>query len=282
MARLPTVILGKTGQQVTRLGLGGEGVLRTFGRQPEAVSLIRRALDLGVTYFDSARAYAGSEEYYGLALDRKARKQIFLCSKTHERTRKGSRQLLETTLRNMKIDYLDLWQFHDVRTLLDVDKASAVGGCFQAFDDAKKAGYVRFIGITGHYDPRVLVEAMKIYPFDTILMPVNPCEPHHLSFLEIAAPEARRRQMGIIGMKTLKPFFWQEDKTFTVEELLSFALSQDVDVVITGCDSVEQLEENVSIVSRFSALSEEEKRDLAERGKKLSQLMFYKKGISLV
>lgn len=278
MANLPVAHLGSTGEIVTRLGLGGEGVLRTFGREAEAVSLIQRALDFGITYFDSARAYSNSEVYYGLALG-KRRKDIFLCSKTHDRSKKGSRQFLEITLRNMKTDHLDLWQFHDIRTQEDLDRASSVGGCMQAFDDAKKAGYVRFIGITGHYDPSIIVKGMNLYNFDTVLMPVNPSEPHHLSFLDTVIPEARKRKMGIIGMKTIKPFHVWNGKTFTVPELLRFALSQDVDVVITGCDTLGQLEENVKIAEDFSPLPEDERASLIARGEKVTAALFYKKGL---
>jgi aryl-alcohol dehydrogenase-like predicted oxidoreductase len=104
---LKTRPLGKTGVQTTILGLGGEGVLRTTGRGKEAYSLINRALDLGITYCESARAYAGSEEYYGLAL-RERRKNVFLTSKSHARDKKGAEAHLAATLRNMKTDYLDL------------------------------------------------------------------------------------------------------------------------------------------------------------------------------
>ena len=107
--------LGKTGVNVTLLGLGGEGVLRTFGYDDEAYALINRALDLGINYFESARAYSGSESYYGKAL-RDRRKEIFLTSKSHARDSKGALKHLQETLKNMKTDHLDLWQVHDVRS----------------------------------------------------------------------------------------------------------------------------------------------------------------------
>src|SRR4030043_384521 len=105
---LPKRPLGKTGEEISMLGLGGEGILRTHEQEEEAVPLIRRALDLGITYFESARAYASSESYYGMALQEK-RREIFLASKSHERTGDGALKYLEVTLRNMKTDYLDLW-----------------------------------------------------------------------------------------------------------------------------------------------------------------------------
>jgi aryl-alcohol dehydrogenase-like predicted oxidoreductase len=107
--------LGKTGADVTLIGLGGEGVLRTFGNDDEAYALINTALDLGVNYFESARAYSGSESYYGKAL-RERRKEIFLTSKSHARDRKGALEHLQETLKNMKTGHLDLWQVHDVRS----------------------------------------------------------------------------------------------------------------------------------------------------------------------
>src|SRR4051812_22231677 len=112
---LPQRLLGQTGEQVTAFGLGGEGVLRTHGRKKEAVAVIQRALDLGVSYCDTSPAYDSSIDYYGAALGER-RRQIFLASKTHERTRDGSLRLLEDSLRRLRTDHLDLWQLHDLRT----------------------------------------------------------------------------------------------------------------------------------------------------------------------
>ena len=116
---IPRRILGRTGQEVTQFALGGEGVLRTHGRTAEAVAVIHRALDQGVTYCDTAPAYAGSLSYYGAALGER-RKQVFLASKTHDRTRDGSLRLLDQSLERARTDHLDLWQLHDLRTLADL------------------------------------------------------------------------------------------------------------------------------------------------------------------
>ena len=117
---IPTRKLGKTGVEVTILGLGGEGILRTYGYDQEAYQLVNRAIDLGINYFESARAYSGSESYYGLSLNVR-RKDIFLSSKSHARDKKGALDHLYETLRNMKTDHLDLWQVHDVRTDNDIE-----------------------------------------------------------------------------------------------------------------------------------------------------------------
>jgi len=157
---IPKRKLGKTGAAVTILGLGGEGVLRTQGYEKQAYALINRAIDLGINYFESARAYADSEIYYGLALQER-RKEIFLNSKSHARDKKGALQHLHETLRNMKTDYLDLWQIHDVRTEEDMQEIFDSQGALAAFVEAREKGLVRFIGITGHHDPEILKQCME-------------------------------------------------------------------------------------------------------------------------
>jgi aryl-alcohol dehydrogenase-like predicted oxidoreductase len=143
---IPKRRLGKTGIDVTILGLGGEGILRTYGHDKEAYELINKAIDFGITYLESARAYSGSESYYGKAL-RERRKDIFLASKSHARDKKGVLQHLRKTLENMKTDHLDLWQIHDVRTREDVQEIFGPGGALEAFQEARDKGFVRFLGI---------------------------------------------------------------------------------------------------------------------------------------
>src|SRR5215207_11476305 len=133
---LPRRPLGRTGNEATLFGLGGEGVLRTHGRQAEAVRVIHRALDQGVNYCDTAPAYAGSLDYYGAALGER-RREVFLASKTHDRTRDGSLRLLDESLRRLRTDHLDLWQLHDLRTLDDLDRIFAKGGALEALLRAK-------------------------------------------------------------------------------------------------------------------------------------------------
>ena len=199
---IPKRTLGNTGVKVSCIGLGGEGVLRTHGRQKEARAVIERALELGINYLESARAYAGSEGYYGLSLGDK-RKDIFLASKAHERSASGATAMLEESLRQLKTDWLDLWQIHDLRTESDLQRIFGPGGAIEAFDRAKREGKVRFIGVTGHQDPAILLKAFSLYDFDTVLMPVNPAEAAWHSFPASVLPEARLRGMGIIGMKVL-------------------------------------------------------------------------------
>ena len=158
-------------------------MLRTHGRMAEAVAVIHRALDQGVTYCDTSPAYASSLDYYGAALGER-RNQVFLASKTHDRTRDGSLRLLDESLKRLRTDHLDLWQLHDLRTSErpedDLWPRRRTRGACQARDE----GRVRFLGLTGHHDPSILLEAMRRFDFDTVLVALNAADVHRLSFAQ--------------------------------------------------------------------------------------------------
>lgn len=277
---IPTRPLGKTGHQATIFGLGGEGVLRTFGRDREARAVIERALDLGVNYFDCARAYAGSEEYYGMSLNGR-RSDIFLTSKAFERTKKKALAQLDETLRNMKTDHLDLWQLHDVREPHELDQVSDPSGALEAFRTAREQGKCRFIGVTGHHDPAILSAALDIFEFDTVLLPINPTEAHYNSFMASTLKKAHEKGMGIIGMKVPgRGYLLQTGVTFSIEPLMRYALSYPVSTIIIGCDTPQQVEENVRVAQNFEPMSEDEMRALeAAYEPHLQAGQFYKKGM---
>jgi len=274
---VPKRTLGKTGEKVTLLGLGGEGMLRTFNQDQEAVSLIHRAIDLGITYFESARAYAGSESYYGIAL-KERRKDIFLASKSHERTEDGALKHLETTLTNMRTDFLDLWMVHDVRTPKDLNQIFGPHGAIKAFESARRNKQVRFIGISGHRNPTILSRAIDLFSFDAVLMPINPAEHHYWSFPSEILPKAQEKGMGILGMKSLSRGVCIN--IFGVESIASFfhfSLSQPISTLIVGCDNIEQLEKNVRMVQAFQPMAKKEQDFLLNKVKSYArELMYYK------
>ncbi|TAN39872.1 MAG: aldo/keto reductase [Nitrospirae bacterium] len=273
---IPIRRLGRTGQDVTILGLGGEGVLRTFGQEKEAYRLINRALDLGITYCESARAYSGSEAYYGLAL-KERRGEIFLTSKSHARDKKGALAHLHETLRNMKTGHLDLWQVHDVRTDDEVEEIFGKGGAIEAFAEARKQGLVRFIGVTGHHDPLIIRRCIEMFDFDTVLMPVNPAEPHYRSFIEEVIPPAVERDMGIVAMKVYFRGMAAQIAPGKLDLFYRYALSHPVTTAVIGCDTIGQLEENVRFASAFSPLTGAERALLSEQISPVArQLMHYK------
>jgi aryl-alcohol dehydrogenase-like predicted oxidoreductase len=269
--------LGSTGKEVTLIGLGGEGVLRTFGHERHAVQLINHAIDLGINYFESARAYSGSEQYYGEAL-RDRRKEIFLASKSHARDKRGALIHLAETLSNMNTDYLDLWQIHDVRTQDDVAAIFGPGGSIEAFDEARMRGLVRFIGVTGHHDPTILKKCLELFDFDTVLMPVNLAEPSYNSFIQGVIPVAQSKGMGIIGMKVyLRGMATQLTWYESVKPFLYYALSQPISTVVIGCDNLRQLEENVALASMFHPMAAEESKTLTNKVSPFARsLMYYK------
>lgn len=273
---IPKRVLGNTGVEVTCIGLGGEGILRTFGHEREARELIARALDLGINYLESARAYAGSEAYYGLTLGER-RKEVFLASKAHERTAEGASVQLHKTLENMRTDWLDLWQVHDVRTQQDLETIFGPGGAIEAFDRAKREGKVRFIGVTGHENPGVLLQAFDLYDFDTVLMPVNPAEPAWASFPETVLPEAEARGMGVVGMKVLcRGFGLQLPGLESPAPWLRYALGKGISTMVIGCDDPLQLEQNIAACREQPMTATESRKLEAEVAPWARKLMYYK------
>jgi aryl-alcohol dehydrogenase-like predicted oxidoreductase len=270
--------LGRTGHQATILGLGGEGILRTYGEEKGAQAVIEAALAAGIRYFESARAYSGSEAYLGKGL-KGHRDRIFLTSKSHGRTYKEAMAHLSITLKNLDTDHLDLWQVHDVRTDEDLEAITAPGGALEAFREAKEKGWTRFIGVTGHHDPEVLQRALDLHEFDTVLLPVNPAEPHDRSFLPLAG-EALARGMGVIGMKVLcrglLPRMAEEPGKLTFE-LVAYALSQPVSLVVIGCDTPGQVKALAHAAANFTPMTKEEQKALEDAVKPFAQkLMYYK------
>ena len=255
---LPTRVLGKTGVPVSILGLGGEGVLRTNNRHAEAIAVIRRAIESGITYCDTAPAYSSSQDYYGAALG-DDRKKVFLASKTHERTYDGSLRLLDDSLRRLRTDHLDLWQMHDLRDREELDMIFGKDGAIRALEKARADGRVRFFGITGHHDPAILVEAMRRYSFDTALVALNVADKYRLSFIESVLPAANERKMGIIGMKVLAHgALAQPGSAFGVSHSLRYALSQPINTAVIGFGSPAEVDEAVAVARQFAPLSSEE------------------------
>jgi predicted aldo/keto reductase-like oxidoreductase len=237
-----------------------------------------------VNYIDSAAGYGNgaSETHIGLVLKTR-RREVFVTSKTADRSYDGSMKLLERTLKNMQTDHLDLWQLHNVQTRDQVEKIFSKGGAIEALEKARSEGMTRFLGITGHFEPLVLAEAIRRYKFDTILMALNAADVHYLSFIRYLLPEAQKLGVGIIGMKVATrgrilstwnppPLEQQPERlrtklpgTLTMREALCYNMSLPVSTTIVGVDNIEQLEQNVKCASEFSPLSEEQMRGIEYR-----------------
>jgi aryl-alcohol dehydrogenase-like predicted oxidoreductase len=227
---IPTGVFGQTGQKITRVGLGGEGVLRTYGKSVQAREVIQEAITRGITYKEEAIAD------------------------------------LENTLRNMGISYLDLWQIHDVRTEEDLRIISGPGGALEAFLEAKSSGKVRFVGVTGHRDPEILTRAVEDWPVDSVMIPVNPVEGVLGGFLTSTLPAANKRGIAIIGMKILGASHYLQPKLgITAEVLIRFALSHAISVAIVGCSNASEVNTLADAGRSFNPLSPQERTDLMQR-----------------
>ncbi|MGA7295644.1 MAG: aldo/keto reductase [Terriglobales bacterium] len=299
---MPTRNLGKTGYKVGIFSLGGQAALEKANNEAIAVPVIERALDLGVNYIDTSSIYGGperwSEQYVGKVMKHR-RNEAFLATKTKERTRDGSMRMIETSLKLLQTDHVDLWQLHDIGTMTDINEIFAKDGAMEALLQARDQKIVRYLGITGHYRPDALIEAIHRHPFDTILVAVNAADSHHYSFSEHLLPLAVEKQMGIIGMKvpargrilsswTPPPIEEQKHMwegmvlaptpgTLDMRQAMYYSLSLPVSTVIIGCDSIPQLEQNVQLARDFTPLSQEQMATLSEKAQPVSkQSLFFR------
>jgi aryl-alcohol dehydrogenase-like predicted oxidoreductase len=276
-------LFGKTGPAVTQVGLGGEGVLRTYNREPEAKAVIEEAAAQGIAYFDSAVAYAGSQGYYGQFWSRHSelRSRIFQTSKSASRDKEGAKADLEGTLRTMGLERLDLWQIHDLRTSEDLEEIGAPGGALEAFVEARDAGRVRFIGVTGHHAPKILEYAIESWPLDSVLMPVNPAEAVLGGFLDRVMAAAKDRGLAVIGMKTLgASHYLSSENGVTAELLLRFALSRDISTAIVGCSSPAECRALARAGSEFEPLTPDEEVSLMELFRPHARRLAFYRGVS--
>jgi aryl-alcohol dehydrogenase-like predicted oxidoreductase len=268
-APMPMATLGKSGLRVSRFCLGGYHM----GKDGEenGIRIVRRAIELGVNFLDSAWLYnkGGSDEIYGKALRGGLRRKVLLMGKAEKRTRAEAMQQLEDTLRRMQTDYLDLWQCHQVTTTEDVDGILAPGGALEAFVRAKEQGKARHIGFTGHRDPAIHQRLLDAFDgWETVQHPVNLIDPHYRSFIHGVLPNIRKKGLGLIAMKSNAMGNILKNRIATIPECLRFALSQDVDVLVSGVETVEQLEANVAVVKSFRPMPKKEMAALLERTKK--------------
>jgi aryl-alcohol dehydrogenase-like predicted oxidoreductase len=257
---MPERPLGKTGHNVRLFSLGGQATIEKEGTLEQSVAIINRAIDLGVNYIDTAAAYGRgiSQKYIGEVMKTR-RKEVFLATKTHNRTRDGSLELLEESLKSLQTDHLDLWQLHNVRTDEQLETIFGKDGAIEALEKARNEKTVRFLGITGHFNPDVLIRALKRYDFDTILLALNPSDNHFLSFQKELLPLANEKNMGIIGMKIpARSRLFRAGGITAMKDAMSYVLTLPVSTVIVGCDDVKQLEENISIAANFKPLPKEE------------------------
>jgi aryl-alcohol dehydrogenase-like predicted oxidoreductase len=266
---IPKRPLGKTGLQVSAMGLGGFS-LADAPTLDEAKQIVREAIDAGVKFFDNAWEYheGRSEEWLGECL-KGQRDKVILMTKvcTHGRDKKVAMQQLEESLKRLKTDHLDLWQIHECVYFNDPELHFAKGGVIEALDEAKKAGKVRFVGFTGHKHPDIHLRMLSHhYPFDSVQMPLNCFDASYRSFEKQVLPEVNQRGMAALGMKSLcgggQAII---NMPVTVQEALRYAMSLPVSVTISGVDSLNVLHQNLAVARGFKPLSDQQMQDLRQR-----------------
>lgn len=266
---LPTRILGNTGITIPILGLGGAACpLSEGGKERESYAILERAYELGLRYFDTAASYGQSEERIGKTLSA-YRKNIIIATKTGSRDAEGAKRDLERSLNLLKTDYLDLWQFHGLTHSWDIDTIlDPKNGAMQVAQKAKQEGKVLHIGISGHHNPEIIIEALGRYAFDTILIPINAADIHNpSSFIKMVLPLAKEKNIGVIAMKV--PAYGRLFKPGVLDgmhQALGYALSQlGVTCSIISADTLEQLETNIIVARQFKTLSASDLKNIEER-----------------
>lgn len=282
---IPRRAFGKTGVEISALGLGGHH-LGDAEDQKTAEQIVNRAIDGGVTFFDNCWEYhrGKTEIWMGAALKSK-RQQVFLMSKvcTHGRDKDLALRMLEESLRRLQTDHLDLWQIHGVS--FDNDPALFIrpNGAAEALEKAKKDGKVRFVGFTGHKDPKIHLAMLNTgFRFDSVQMPLNPFDGTFRSFETQVLPELVRRGIAPLGMKPLggaAPAI--KAGVLTAEESLRYAMSLPVATTITGMDKMDVVEQNLKVAQNFQPLNESEMNELRERCRKFGDGRFELYKVSL-
>ena len=267
---IPRRALGRTGVEVSIMGLGGYHLAGAGGRRA-AVRLLQQAVDAGITFMDNAWEYhdGKSEELMGEGLAGGRRDAVFLMTKlcSHGRGKDVAMRQLHQSLKRLRTDHLDLWQIHEVVYENDPDRHFAKGGAVEALEEAKRQGKVRFVGFTGHKDPSIHLRMLEHgFPFDTCQLPLNCFDARFRSFERHVLPEMRRRGIAPIGMK---PICGEGDparkRAVKATDALRYAMSLPVATTITGIDSPRILRQNLGVARGFTPMSETEMEALRQQ-----------------
>jgi aryl-alcohol dehydrogenase-like predicted oxidoreductase len=269
---MPKRTLGRTGEKVSMIGLGGANIGKPELSDDESIKIIRRAIDRGINFMDNCWDYHNgrSEQLMGRALRDGYRQRVFLMTKLDGRTRDAANKQLDESLRRLQTDHIDLLQHHEVLRFDDPDRIFAPGGSMEAFIEARKAGKIRYIGFTGHKDPHVHLYMLEVarkhgFQFDTVQMPLNVMDAHFRSFGQLVLPELVKQNIGVLGMKSMGAGIILKSNTVKPEECLRYALSLPTSVVITGIDSMPVLDQALEVARTFQPLTKQEVASLLQR-----------------
>src|SRR6202047_2979942 len=273
----PTRTLGRTGEKVSVVGLGGYHIGMQSDEQ-ESIRIIRTALDGGINFLDNCWDYndGQSEVRMGKALRDGYRQHAFLMTKIDGRTKKAAAQQIDESLRRLQTDHIDLLQFHEIIRMEDPEKIFAAGGGMEAVVEARKAGKVRYIGFTGHKSPDIHLKMLETadahnFHFDAVQMPLNVMDAHYNSFQKKVLPVLVKKEIGVLGMKPMGAGIILRSKTVQPIECLHYAMSLPTSVVINGCDSVALVEQALEAARTFKPMSETQVAALLAKTKEAAQ-----------
>lgn len=262
---IPHRTLGRTGERVSMVGIGGYHIGAPSLEEKEGIAIIRTALDNGINFLDNCWDYNDgvSEERMGKALRDGYRQKAFLMTKIDGRTKAAAAQQIDQSLKRLQTDHIDLLQFHEVIRDNDPERIFAAGGGMEAVLAAKKAGKVRYIGFTGHKSPEIHNKMLETafahdFTFDSVQMPLNVMDAHYDSFEKKTLPILVKHGIGVLGMKPMGDKIILQSKTATPVECLHYAMNLPTSVVITGCDSMEILQQALDAAGNFKPLSNDE------------------------
>jgi predicted aldo/keto reductase-like oxidoreductase len=256
--------LGRTGERVSMVGLGGYHIGNQSDER-DSIKIIRTALDGGINFLDNCWDYNGgqSEIRMGKALQDGYRQKAFLMTKIDGRTKSAAASQIDESLRRLQTDHIDLLQFHEIIRMNDPERIFAAGGGMEAAVEARKAGKIRFIGFTGHKSPDMHLHMLETaashqFHFDAVQMPLNAMDAHYESFGKKVLPVLVKNEIGVLGMKPMGAGLLLQSKTLTPVECLHYAMSLPTSVVITGCESVANVEQALNVVRNFKPLTQSE------------------------
>jgi aryl-alcohol dehydrogenase-like predicted oxidoreductase len=248
---------GKTGERFSILSFGAQRIVDGHGcTEEEGIRMVNYALDHGIRYFDTAWVYSEgqSEERVG-KVARHRRQEMWIATKARARTRQDALAQLEESLKRLQTDHVDEWRMHNIWSMEELDKLTAPGGALEAALQAREQGKVRYISMSGHRNPLVQVEALRRFPFDSMLVALSALDHFILSFAEEFLPVANAAGIAVIGMKVmalakLGPYF---------ERALRYSLALPVSTTIVGMESMDQLKRNLEVAENFTPLGDVEK-----------------------
>src|SRR5437667_3028124 len=262
---VPHRTLGRSGEKVSIVGLGGHHIGRPAVDEQESIRIIRTALDNGVNFLDNCWDYNDgvSEERMGKALRDGYRQKAFLMTKIDGQTKKAAAQQLDESLRRLQTDHIDLLQFHEVIRDTDPARIFGEGGGMGAVLEARKQGKVRYIGFTGHKSPDIHYKMLETgfahnFTFDAVQMPLNVMDAHFDSFEKKVLPVLVEHKIGVLGMKSMGDGIILKSGVVQPVECLHYAMNLPTSVVITGCDSMAILQQALDAARSFKPLGEQE------------------------